>query len=72
MADGASRRAPAWDRSLAPYGVGPASGTRRASLSDVSVESDNVFRDGAYLQMADVSGSPSAGYEATLRVSVPT
>ncbi|MFT4300035.1 MAG: intradiol ring-cleavage dioxygenase [Aeromicrobium sp.] len=40
------------------------------NLSKVSLDSDNVFGDGYSLQMATVSGSPSEGYTATLRVPV--
>jgi protocatechuate 3,4-dioxygenase beta subunit len=40
------------------------------SLSRISLASDNVFSDGASLQVATMSGSVSAGYTAALTVGV--
>lgn len=42
------------------------------NLAQLSLDSDNVFSDGASLQMADVSGSTRVGYSASLVVGVPT
>jgi hypothetical protein len=39
-------------------------------LSRVSPASDNVFRDGANLQLATVTGDVSSGFTATLTVAV--
>lgn len=41
------------------------------NLSGVTLASDGIFRDGASLQLATVSGSPAAGYTATLTIAVP-
>lgn len=40
------------------------------NLSGVSLDSDGVFSDGVDEQMVSISGSPSAGYTATLTVAV--
>ena len=40
------------------------------SLSDLSLETDNVFSDGYALQMAAVTGSVAKGYAITLQVGV--
>jgi protocatechuate 3,4-dioxygenase beta subunit len=40
------------------------------SLSQITLASDNVFRDGSDLQMATVTGNATAGYKATLTVGV--
>jgi protocatechuate 3,4-dioxygenase beta subunit len=40
------------------------------NLSQVSLASDNVFSDGASLELATVSGSVGAGYTATLTVAI--
>ncbi|NUP12446.1 MAG: intradiol ring-cleavage dioxygenase [Polyangiaceae bacterium] len=40
------------------------------NLSQISLESDNVFSDGVSLQMATVSGDVESGYTATLIVAV--
>jgi protocatechuate 3,4-dioxygenase beta subunit len=42
-----------------------------ANLSRVSLQSDNVFGDGATLQLPSISGDASTGYVASLRVVVP-
>jgi protocatechuate 3,4-dioxygenase beta subunit len=41
-----------------------------SALGQVSLDSDNVFRDGATLQLASVTGNATAGYVATLTVAV--
>jgi len=41
-----------------------------ANLSAISFSSDNVFRDGTELQLANVTGGVEAGYVATLTVGV--
>lgn len=41
------------------------------ALAGVTLASDNVFRDGVSLQLATVSGSPAAGYTASLTIAVP-
>lgn len=41
-----------------------------ANLDDLSLDSDNVFRDGYSLQLATVEGSSSSGYTASLVVPV--
>lgn len=40
------------------------------NLAQISLASDNIFSDGFSLQMASVTGSVSAGYQATLQVGV--
>jgi hypothetical protein len=40
------------------------------NLSQVSLETDNVFGDGAELEMATVTGSVDAGYVIALNVGV--
>lgn len=40
------------------------------NLSQITLQSDNVFSDGVSTQLASVSGSVSQGYVATLRVAV--
>lgn len=40
------------------------------NLASISLDSDNVFRDGASSQLASISGSAGAGYEALLTVGV--
>jgi protocatechuate 3,4-dioxygenase beta subunit len=40
------------------------------NLAQVSLDSDNIFRDGYSLQMAKVTGSVAEGYVATLNVPV--
>jgi protocatechuate 3,4-dioxygenase beta subunit len=40
------------------------------NLAGISYATDNVFNDGTTLQMATVTGSPGAGYLATLTVGV--
>jgi protocatechuate 3,4-dioxygenase beta subunit len=42
-----------------------------SNLADVSLDSDNVFGDGATQQLASVGGSVAAGYTAELSVPVP-
>jgi protocatechuate 3,4-dioxygenase beta subunit len=42
------------------------------NLAQLSLDSDNIFSDGASLQMATVSGSVRVGYSASLVVGVPT
>jgi len=44
--------------------------TSVSNLAQASLSSDNVFRDGAELQLATVSGNASDGYTATLLVSI--
>jgi hypothetical protein len=39
-------------------------------LAGISYATDNVFNDGTSLQMASVTGSPAAGYVATLSIGV--
>ena len=41
-----------------------------ANLSSLSLETDNVFSDGAEDQVATVTGDPTAGYVSTLTVTV--
>jgi protocatechuate 3,4-dioxygenase beta subunit len=41
-----------------------------ANLSGVSLESDGIFADGVDQQVVTITGSPSAGYAATLTVPV--
>ena len=41
-----------------------------ANLASLSLETDNVFSDGAEDQVATVTGDPTAGYVATLTVTV--
>ena len=41
-----------------------------SNLSGVSLDSDGIFADGVDQQMVTISGSPSAGYTATLTVAV--
>lgn len=41
-----------------------------ANLAAMSLTSDNVFSDGTTLQMASVTGSVSAGYTASLQISL--
>lgn len=41
-----------------------------SNLSQISLSTDNIFSDGVSLQLADVSGSVSAGYAATLEVAI--
>jgi len=41
-----------------------------ANLSQITLATDSVFRDGATLQMAEVSGDVSAGFLATLDLAV--
>ena len=41
-----------------------------ANLSSLSLETDNVFSDGAEDQVATVTGDPTAGYASTLTVTV--
>ena len=40
------------------------------SLAQTSLQSDNVFSDGSSLQVATVTGSPTAGYTAKLTVGI--
>jgi protocatechuate 3,4-dioxygenase beta subunit len=40
------------------------------SLSQTSLQTDNVFSDGSSLQVATVTGTPTAGYAARLTVGV--
>ena len=40
------------------------------NLSQVTLATDNVFRDGSALELATMSGSVSEGYVATLTVAV--
>jgi protocatechuate 3,4-dioxygenase beta subunit len=40
------------------------------NLAGISYATDNVFNDGTSLQMASVTGSPAAGYVATLSIGV--
>lgn len=40
------------------------------NLSRISYATDNVFSDGTSLQMTSVTGSPSAGYTATLQIAI--
>ncbi len=40
------------------------------ALSQLSLKSDNVFRDGVALQTAAVTGSPTAGYVASLDITL--
>lgn len=40
------------------------------ALSQLSLQSDNVFRDGAALQTAIMTGSPNAGYVALLDITL--
>ena len=40
------------------------------NLSQVSLASDNVFSDGASLELATMTGSPGVGYTAALTVAV--
>jgi protocatechuate 3,4-dioxygenase beta subunit len=42
------------------------------NLTQVSLASDNVFRDGATLETPEISGSPSQGYTVSLKVAVNT
>lgn len=42
------------------------------NLAQTSLSSDNVFGNGASLQLADVTGDVDAGYAASLVVGVPT
>ena len=39
-------------------------------MAQLSLESDNVFRDGADQQLATMSGSVADGYVATLALAV--
>jgi protocatechuate 3,4-dioxygenase beta subunit len=41
-----------------------------ANFADISFSTDNVFSDGVSLQTATLTGSPSAGYVATLTVGI--
>jgi protocatechuate 3,4-dioxygenase beta subunit len=41
-----------------------------SNLARITLDSDNVFRDGATTQLASMSGSVSAGYQAQLTVGV--
>jgi protocatechuate 3,4-dioxygenase beta subunit len=41
------------------------------SLAQLTLESDGIFRDGATLQLASVTGDVESGYVATLDVAVP-
>ncbi len=41
-----------------------------SNLAGVSLEDDNVFGDGASLQVASITGNASEGYVATLTVAV--
>lgn len=41
------------------------------NLSELSLETDNVFRDGYSLQMATLSGNVTNGYTAKLTVGIP-
>ena len=40
------------------------------NLAQTSLETDNVFRDGWTLQVPTFTGSPTAGYVATIPVGV--
>ena len=40
------------------------------NMSEVSLDSDNVFSDGSDQQMATVTGSVGQGFTATLQVAV--
>lgn len=40
-------------------------------LSELSLETDNVFRDGVESQLATVTGDPTSGYTVQLTVGVP-
>jgi protocatechuate 3,4-dioxygenase beta subunit len=40
------------------------------NLAGISYATDNVFNDGTSLQMVSITGSPAAGYVATLSVGV--
>jgi protocatechuate 3,4-dioxygenase beta subunit len=42
----------------------------RSNLSRVSLETDNVFRDGYDLQLPTVTGDPSSGYQLTFSCAV--
>jgi hypothetical protein len=44
--------------------------TSSRNLAAISYATDNVFSDGASLQMGAVSGNASAGYMVTLTVGV--
>jgi len=44
--------------------------TSVANLARISFASDNVFSDGVSSQLATITGSVAAGYEATLRVGI--
>ena len=41
-----------------------------SNFSSTSLASDNVFKDGATLQLPTITGSPDAGFTATLQVAV--
>jgi protocatechuate 3,4-dioxygenase beta subunit len=41
-----------------------------SNLARITLDSDNVFRDGATTQLASMSGNVSAGYQAQLTVGV--
>lgn len=45
-------------------------GSSARNLASMSYASDNVFNDGVTLQMVSATGTPSAGYVATLTVGV--
>jgi protocatechuate 3,4-dioxygenase beta subunit len=54
----------------AVHAAGGAYAGSAAALGRMSLESDNVFRDGATLQTVAITGSPSAGYTALLDITV--
>lgn len=44
--------------------------TSKTNLAKISFATDNIFSDGTASQICTVTGSPTAGYTATLKVSV--
>lgn len=45
-------------------------GESMSNLADLSLDSDNVFRDGWADQLAEMSGSPGEGYRASLLIRI--
>ncbi len=52
------------------YAAHPAYAGSTAALGRMTLESDNVFRDGVTLQTVAITGNPSAGYTALLDITV--
>jgi hypothetical protein len=58
------------DSCNAVYGSVTGYETSAVNLARISSANDNVFSDGVSTQLATVTGSPQAGYQASLQVAM--